>query len=59
MIAGVTLEEMIEEAREELRRRMHIYPKAVRANAMGKEDAVIKIERMRAILEALTQGGCL
>jgi hypothetical protein len=59
VIADVTLDEMIDDAREELRRRLHIYPALVRARKMRKEDAAIKIDRQRAILEALTQGGCL
>jgi hypothetical protein len=53
VIAGVTLDEMIEDARDELRRRMHIYPALVRERKMRKEDAAIRIDRQRAILEAL------
>ncbi len=53
VIAGVTLDEMIEDAREELRRRESTFPALVRARKMRKEVAAVKIGRQRAILEAL------
>ena len=59
MIAGVTLDEMIDEARDELKRRKRIYQALVRLGKMSKEDAAIRIDRQRAILETLTQGGSL
>jgi len=45
--------EMIDDARDELRRRKRIYQALVRLGKMSREDAAIRIDRQRAILETL------
>jgi hypothetical protein len=52
----ITLAEMIEEVRVELRRRLHVYPALVAEGKMEKDAAAIKIERMRAVIDALAGG---
>lgn len=51
----ITLEEMADEVRQEIKMRERVYPKLVASRKMRKETADKKIARMRAVHELLSE----